>query len=311
MSGPDFEDVEVEEAPPAIEGVFTDLARAIIEPPRWLIEGLIPVGLSTIIGPPKLSEKSTLAMAATCLVAEIPVPVLPDWLSVVERAGPVLVFSSEATAGELRDMTERGMLAKLKDGAILVADDPGDWRLDDPDGSARLMNWIHKLRPRMVVIDVLRDFHELDEKESAGLNLMLRPIRKWAKDEECGVLVVHHTRKLAEGATEYNAEDSRGSSAFFAMVDGMLVISPKEDGTKKVKGIFKRAPRWEYHLQFGTWGKPGIEVLSADDRQVQKAIADGAKTAEDIAQVMKRRKEDILRIVAKLKRNNMLPKKAG
>lgn len=292
-----------------VDGMFTDLFEAIMEPPAWIIKDLLPKGLTLILGPPKLAEKSTMATAMALLVAGIPCRVLPTWLSQVDRDGPVLVFSSEATAGELRHMVEEGMgvlTAEEHTGAIHVADDPGSWRLDDPRASEQLMYWISKMNPRLVVIDVFRDFHSMDEKESAAISRMLRPVRKWAKDTDSSVLLVHHVRKLAEGQSEYTQEDARGSSALIGMADGIIVISPKDDGTKLISTTFKRAGSAKMHIQFGTWGKAAREILGEHDKRVIKALEAGATSADDLASGLKMAKQAVLASLAKLRRNGLL-----
>lgn len=280
-----------------------------MEPPSWIVRDLLPKGLTLILGPPKLAEKSTIAMATALLVAGIPCRVLPPWLSKVDKDGPVLVFSSEATAGELRHMVEEGMgvlTAEEHTGAIHIADDPGSWRLDDPNASAQLMYWINKMNPRLVVIDVFRDFHAMDEKESAAISRMLRPVRKWAKDTNSSILLVHHVRKLADGQTEYSQEDARGSSALVGMADGIIVISPKDDGTKVIQTTYKRAGSQKMHIQLGTWGKAAREVLSEHDKRVIKALEDGATSAEDLAAKLKMAKQAVLASLVKLRRNGLL-----
>lgn len=271
-----------------IEGVFTDLGSATMEPPNWIIEDVLPVGLTFVGAPPK-SSKSTLTLALALLVAGYKSNVLPKRFGKVRKTGPVMIFSAEATAGELRHMIEASMGVGVEpDESILVCDDPFEWRLDDADGLRKLLFWLEERQPQLLVIDPLRDFHAMDEKESGDMNRLLRPVQRWAKLNQTAAIVVHHSKKpQEENKSRYNPNDLRGSGALFGLADAVLMLSPsKGDGEYIVNATFKRAKAWERTIRPAIYqyrGEPAIEVLTEWDERVLKAWRADIRSAQGIS----------------------------
>lgn len=296
---------------------FTDLASAAPLPPKWVVENLLPPGL-TILGAPPKSSKSTFAMALACLVSDHECLALPPSMRTVRAQGRVLVFSYEANAGELRHMVERGLKVRLHSG-IKVADDPFNWRLDDPDALEALMEWLEgagleegedvdAMRPRLVIFDPLRNFHSLDEKDSGDMIRLLAPLRSWAVDNDAAVLVVHHTRKPSEetkGAT-YDPLDLRGSGALFGIADAVLMLTPKKSGHLTLSATFKRAPSYEVRFTFGAYGvEDGAEVIDEKVRLFCNLIGQGAAHAAACEQ-LGLKGADLPRALETLKRNHYM-----
>lgn len=270
------------ELPESYRGVFQDIACAKMEPPAWIVEGMLPPGLTFIAGPPK-SKKSTVAMALAALVTGHNCDALPPFLSVAKRTGPALIFSAEANAGELRHMLEVGLGVKdIKEEWILVADDPFAFRLDDPAGLEQMMFWLNERDPRIVIADPLRDLHSADEKDSGDMIRVLRPIRQWAVEHESAVVMVHHTRKPAEGQQTYDALDMRGSGAIFGKADGTLMLTPRPNNAINFRATFKRAASWDKVIVLNAYGEKGGEVLDEVDILILRAINAGARTEATI-----------------------------
>lgn len=258
-----------------IDGVFTDLGKAVMVEPQWVVKGLVPVGL-TVVGSPPKSKKSTVVMALALWISEHQCAALPPFARVVPRhmTGPVMVISHEAIAGELRHMCETGLGTKVRsDESILIADDPYAFMLDDEDGLERLMRWLKVREPRALIIDPFRNSHQAEEKDSGEMIRILRPLRKWAVENDAAVLLVHHTRKPAdEGgkAHTYGATDLRGSSAIFGAADGILMFTPVSDEKLRIEGVFKRGSSWANTFILGAYenvGK-GREVLEQLDEMI-------------------------------------------
>jgi hypothetical protein len=274
-----------------IHGFFKDIATCEPELPVWLIENVLAKGLTFVGGPPK-SGKSTLTAAIAALVAGFDCRAMPEFMSRVSLTGPVLWLSAEANGGELRFILEEGMGTKLEDnGSLLVADDPWEFRLDDPDGWKRLHEWLIEIDPRLCIIDPLAEFHELDEKSAGDMVRLLRPVRKWAVDHDSAVLVVHHTSKKPADRKEeaYDALDMRGSSALFGKADGVIMMTPvgEESASKSlVKTIFKRAKGWNKQIQWAIWdhrGKRAGVVLPDLAKKISVLLSLGPQTPKDIA----------------------------
>ena len=262
-----------------LDGVWTDLGKAIIVEPKWVVKGMVPVGL-TVIGSPPKSCKSTVTMALAAWISEHECDALPPFVRVVPKHmhGPVMVISHEALAGEVRYMLEVGLGTKVRaDESILIADDPFAFMLDDEDGMSRLMAWLEAREPRALVIDPFRNAHQSEEKDSGDMIRILRPLREWAVENDAAVILVHHTRKPGQerGDTPtYNTGDLRGSSAIFGAADGILMFTPQGEGKIRVEGVFKRGTPWASTFVLGAYeyvGK-GHEVLEQFEEMVLAMI---------------------------------------
>ncbi len=272
-----------------IGGYFQDLATAVIEVPVWIVKDLIPKGVTIIGGPPK-SGKSTITAAIAALVSGHPCKALPHFMSQVARTGTVMWLSAEANAGELKDMMVNGMgvTGMEADESIIVADDPWEFRLDDPDGWKRLHEWLEDRKPTLTIIDPLAEFHDLDEKVAGDMVRLLRPIRKWAVDNDRAVVFVHHTAKKPQDQKNetYDAMDMRGSGAIFGKADGVIMVSPKgkeEERRAYIKTVFKRGKGWEKEVTFAVYGNTHAGVyLSELARKAHLLMSVGATTSEDM-----------------------------
>lgn len=258
-----------------IEGAFTSLFDAVSKPPQWVIEDLLPVGLTIIGGPPKDAKKSTLVLACAALVADYPCKVLPPEFKVA-KGGSAMLYSYEADVDEIKNTAcEELLIQPRDDNGIIVCDTPEEFLLDDPQGVDQLFAWLDGRKPRLVVIDPLRNAHSLDEKDSGELVRILIPLRRWAKKHDAAVVVVHHTKKLEEEKT-YTAMELRGSSALFGLADGVIMITPKPEPMQFVyKCTFKRGKGWERTLQlagYETKNERAGEALRAAHKPIIKAL---------------------------------------
>lgn len=269
-----------------VAGTFTDMFRASKKPPEFIVEGLLPAGLVVMVGPPKEAFKSTISMALANMVAGFECKALPSEYKAV-RTGPVMVFSYEADAGELRTITEEGLGVKGKaDESILIAEEPDTFRLDDEQAVEQMLFWLNERRPKLVILDPLANFHSFEEKDATKMIQILSPLRRWAKLNDSCFLVVHHTRKLNEDRN-YRADDARGSSAIFGLCDGIIIVSPSKDKlTVTLDCKFKRAPASTRTIQLGAWdfkGRGG-EPLRDLDKVILNAVKHGYKTQDKIAE---------------------------
>lgn len=272
-----------------IHGVFQDLATAVIEEPVWIVKDLLPKGITIIGGPPKCG-KSTITAAIAALVANFKCKALPTFMSKVERHGTVMWLSAEANAGELKDMMVNGLNVTnwRDDESILVADDPFEFRLDDDDAWQRLHGWLEELKPTVTIIDPLAEFHDLDEKVAGDMIRLLRPIRKWAVDNNKAVLFVHHTsKKTGENKGDnYDAGDMRGSGALFGKADGVIMVTPKgkkHEQRMHVNAVFKRAAGWVKEITLAAYGNEVAQVHLSDlAKKIYIMMGIGAQTVEDM-----------------------------
>src|SRR5262245_36257349 len=107
-----------------LHGHFSDVFSANKSPPEFVVKGILPAGLVFMAGPPKEAYKSTLTMGLAALVAHYEHSALPqEWTPTINA--PVMVFSYEADAGELRCILEDGLGVKGQaNEGILICDRP-------------------------------------------------------------------------------------------------------------------------------------------------------------------------------------------
>lgn len=287
-----------------IHGIFTPLGAASITPPGFILENFVPAGLVFVAGPPKASRKSTIALGMALLVSGHRHAGFPADLSRVRKSGPALIFSAEATAGELHYMAEAGYGVKLDvdDESILVADDPFQFRLDDPDALDRLLFWLHERDPRILVLDPLVDLHAADEKDSGAMVRVLRPVRQWAVEHDSTVLCVHHTRKPVDVQQQkYDPLDMRGSSAIWGKADGALIITPLSETELEIKAVFKRAGGWTRKITLGVWGQKSTPELTPFDRQVALLVKNSSMTVADMGRRLQASPNAILESLKRIK----------
>ncbi len=266
-----------------VDGVFTDLWGAKPSPPEWVIENLIPPGLIMIGAPPKCG-KSMLTLAMAALVEGLECEVLPPSLSKVKETGCVFVLSAEMSVDELQYSMIHGLHVQGQpDESLLVIDDVFGWQLDDPDAVAKMLSWMERRQPKLVIIDPLRNFHKLDERDSSIVHLFT-PLRNWAKKNKSAIVCVHHTTKPTEDTKHYNAHHLRGSGGLFGVADGILMITPLDPlqfGRWSINATFKRSKPWEREIQLQMWDRTGPaeeEPMGDIEKHLYSRMADDSST---------------------------------
>jgi len=293
-----------------IDADFDDLAEAVLVPPQWVINNFLPAGITFLAAPPK-TGKSTFTVAAACMVAEYACHALSGEFRSIPQTGPVFIFSAEAMAGEIRYIAEVGLGVKLlPNEGILVAKRPEEFMVDNTAGLARMMHWLENRRPRLVILDPLRNFHEQDENDSGQMIRMLAPLRRWAIENRASFVVVHHTNKPKEGQQHFTAQDMRGSSAMFGIADGVLVCTPgKAANQVRIEATFKRARGWEKTIQVAAYEDRHLqagELLDATDKKVLAALGhQTGRTIDELAAALGLQSPRVRDILLKLARNKL------
>lgn len=238
-----------------LEAWFVDLGKVQERDITWVIKGLLPEGLTILGGPPK-GGKSTLALAMGAIVAELNPPTLPAALSRAPEPGKVFVFSYESHPGYVRRTFTKALGIQVPpDGRIMVASNPWRVRLDVPETVERLLKVLDTFEPLILILDPFRNMHQQDENDSGAMQAMLVPLHEWAINKHASVIMVHHTVKERPDQDMYRARDLRGSGAIFGMADGILMYTPKSDGTVTIEATFKYAPPWTRNFKLGTYGQ--------------------------------------------------------
>jgi hypothetical protein len=266
-----------------IEEAFLDVAHAVKKDPAWVIQDFIPVGLTFLAGPPKVSHKSTLSMVIACLCARWECRALPSWMDCT-LGGPTMLFSYEADAGEVRSIIEDGLQVDVQPGALYIASDPWSFQLDVGNGPDALVEYLDIKQPRLVIMDPFRNMWSGDENDSGAIIKVLGPMQRWLKANEAAGIVVHHVNKPQASS---NPQDPgamfsmRGSSAIPGLADGIVVIEPtRHEGQITIHTRFKRGPSWKRTLQLGVpgfgWPAQGYELIP----ELARSVLDGWQGAK-------------------------------
>lgn len=234
-----------------------DLADAAESKPRWVLTDTLPVGLTILGGPPKSVKKSTLTYAWAVAASGIDASgMAPGWMVTPAREpGPVLMFSAEAEPGDIKYSLRIGAGIMPPAGHIHVVRDQFV-RLDAEAGRASVMATLENLGPVLTILDPLRDFHSLDEKDSGEMISVVGPLRRWAIDHDSAIVLVHHTTKPTEGRGALDPNSLRGSSALFGKADGLIMAAQSDKpgaGWIDYSGIYKRGGSWQATVRLGVW----------------------------------------------------------
>lgn len=274
-----------------VEAIWQDVGEAQIVPPNFIVEGLVPDGMTLLSGPPK-NYKSMVELGIILTAIGVPNAVLPGDLSICHEPGRAMILSGEAEAGVLRHTAEAGAGVKIpNDMRFLAMSDPWKFRLDNASDMRDLLDWADELDPLVLCIDPLRNFHNVDENDAGSMVQMLQPFQQWCVKRRKAGLIVHHTKKLGEdkdsGKTRNaTANDMRGTSALFGMADCVLSCTAKGKGLIHLSSISKRAEAWERTIQLGIWGQTSNETISSEVKMVFELARTGL-THPAIAAAMK------------------------
>ncbi len=287
------------------ESVWTDVGEAEYEEPEWVVENILPVGITFIAGPPK-SYKSTVELALLLTACGVENTVMPPDLSQCREPGRVMMLSMEAQAGALRHTAKHGFNTDIpSDMRFLCMSDPWRFRLDQKQDVQELLGWMTELDAKVLAIDPLRNCHSLDENDSGGMVMMLQPVQQWAVKNRKSVVIVHHSKKLGEerdgGKRMANANDMRGSSALFGLADAVLTITGKGKGLVHIDAIMKRGEAWQRTIQLSIWGMSGVESVTEDVAAVFNLVTLELTQAE-IAAKLQISKTKVSECVTTLKR---------
>ena len=89
----------------------------------------------------------------------------------------------------------------------------------------RLRDEITDKQIDVAIIDPLVTIHGVSEQDNNKMDSVIRLFASIADDHECSIDLVHHTRKLAPGAADYDGDDMRGASSIRDAVRVVRVLN--------------------------------------------------------------------------------------
>ncbi len=225
-----------------------DLVASSPEKPDFVIDGLLPVGGTAMLAGSPGIGKSFLALGLGFSVATG-----MDFLGLRTKQGAVVYIQSEiprwAMAERIRSFD------CIPDDLIIYS--PTDLKLNlwEPDGfnkrrdtgsREKVESLTMAIRDRgasLVIIDPLIHFHTLPENDPDSIRHLFQIFRGIARVANCGILIVHHHRKIGARKEKYEgAEDMRGSIALFAEPDSVLSMYSHKtsEETSRLKLVYSK-----------------------------------------------------------------------
>lgn len=207
-------------------------------PPQKMVigRGILPVRGKLILGgPPKVGKSFVVANVALDLALGRPLfqasysegkPVFP-----VYRPNRVLLFDMEmgdiGLQDRLRpifagaDLTHSGLFIKSRDMGL---------RMDTPEGRELLAQEITQVRPDVVIMDPLVQFHLSDENSSQHMSAIMRVGDHWIEDFGISIIYIHHTGHPDAKFPRRGGDRLRGSTAIFAAADTVILVDNHSSG---------------------------------------------------------------------------------
>jgi hypothetical protein len=252
--------------------------------PRWLVDTLWARAAVGVLGGAPKCCKSWLALDLAVSVAT-GTPCLGAFD--VDDPGPVLLYMAEDAAPVVKARLAgicRARSVELATVPIHVITIPV-LRLDRGRDQARLRAAVHRLSPRLLVLDPFVRLHRIDENDAGEVSALLGYLRTLQRQHDVAVLVVHHARKNA-GTGPQAGLSLRGSGDFHAWGDSNLYVRRHKDAL--VLTIEHRAAAAPEPLRMRL-------VAGDDDVHLAVVPSDGAQPVADVGSDLERLLLDTLR----------------
>ncbi len=217
------------------------------EPPEFIVDGIIPVGMTFLSGAPKI-RKSFLALQLAAAVANG-----TEFLERVTRKCDVVYFDLEGSKSRISSRAN-AMGFALPENLLIANETPsklsGEFTSD--------LRELHRQRPsiRLFIVDTYSRARGITR--SYGANAydcdvsLLEPIQRAAIEENIAVLFVHHDRKGAASAVDAfeRLSGTMGISGSADCVLNLVADGKRADGIAKLEYNPRDAIGGEMNLVF-------------------------------------------------------------
>ena len=251
----------------------SELEKKELAPTNWMIEGILPEGLTILAGAPK-SGKSILALnLALALSSET---------EIIGKKGSslkkVLYLSYEDSERRLQDR-----IIKNKNG-LTIKNDPETFFLNgcnppriDDGVLANIGNSIKENKFEILILDTLGT--SINNKRKKGLSSymdeyeLLNNLQRFSLDHKISLIVLHHTRKMK---AESVFDEISGTRGITGAADANFVLQRnKMSGTLSIQGrdLEEQIFDLEFDKQNLIWKMIGLKT-NIDLTPEQKSIID-------------------------------------
>jgi hypothetical protein len=269
-----------------------ELLAAQFPPIKWVVPGLIPLGLTILAGRPKMGKSWLTLQIATA----------------VGSGGMVLgrrVDQSRVLYLALEDSERRiqDRLLKQRADAGALIDFRFDWRPLAAEGMNDLATEIDRGGYKLIVIDTIsRALGRADQMNQADMNVTMGLLQRITLDRGVTTLLVDHHRKSAGFGGDV-IDDVMGATSKAAVADAALGLYRErgdKDATLKITGrdIEDCEIAIGFDRELGCWQPLGdATTVKADSVQAQIMTAieeiGGRATAKQVADWLKRDRSNV------------------
>lgn len=286
-----------------ISHAFDVVGAADIVPPKWIIKGVLPIGLTMFFAPPKNFKSTVLAHWIAKILGKEST-LLPEHLSQVVKPGPVITIATESQSGVLKfDMLFGLGVHILESDPLYNQSDPWAFRLDNPMNMKELFYWMDRIQPSLVVFDPLRNSHSADENDAGEMVAIAQPFQQFCIKREIAGMFVHHTKKADKKDKVEDilrADNARGTGSITGLCDGILsqvVLDNTLDLPQlRIAGTLKRGKPFQEDIDLNVeWAKLELETDIAAN--VYNIVLHIPSTSEEIATKLEIKESEVLKYV--------------
>jgi hypothetical protein len=191
---------------------LADIALGL-PPIEWVWDGWIPRGLLTVMGASQGSGKSFVATDLAWRIIEN--RGYPDGAPVKKPGGNVIYVDGEMVPQILNRRVEWYGLDKRK--LFMLLAEPGEMLdLGQARYQDRLSEMTEILKPELIVIDSLSTIHSNGQNGVEDVRALIGYLTRLAGWANCGLVLIHHIRKPANGGArmmnaDFGMEDLSGA----------------------------------------------------------------------------------------------------
>ncbi len=211
-----------------VEAATMEDAAQLVDSVKYLVRGWIPFGMVTgVVAEPGVGKSAFALWLARSVMTGLP------WFN--GSGGPtnpssVLWCPTENDMAITMSRMNDWGIPRSRMLMLYKADPLYSVCLTEEKDLARVVAFIGKYRPLLVVIDSLRGAHNEDENNSK-VGQVMQKLCAIAESTKVAVVVVHHSSKLLPDA-DLNANSSRGSNAIAAYMRSMIGVDKPDPKSK-------------------------------------------------------------------------------
>ena len=260
---------------------------------KWIVQSIIPEGLSILCGKPK-AGKSILSLNLAIAVATGGMAL--DKIS-VEKSG-VLYLALEDTQRRLKDRFEKALQDSDPPDNLIVRT---EFKSITDGGIKQLDIWLNQHKDvGFVIIDT---YAMIKGKKSDNTDIFLDDYRELVKikrvadHHKIGILLIHHTRKEPSDDV---FDTVLGSTGITAAADTIIMLTNNNKGTLYVRGRDVEEDQFEIELDSTTlsWvlvDNAGKYSLSPERKEIMDLVTDKEcpMKLQDIASALGKKKSNI------------------